>query len=201
MNKLIAVAVLTSVIAAPALAEGFYAAADIGQSKAANACQGTLGVGVSCSETGTGFRFGLGYQVNPNFAVEGGYLNVSEAVKMTDTSSVPGYTITATGKGRALQLAGVGIYPVNETFSVFAKAGLANVKVDVSGSVTPPLPGVSISDSGTDNNLAWGLGTQFNLGEKLAMRVQYEDLGKVGTAGSASKDKFTLISAGLVVKF
>jgi len=201
MKKIVAVALLTTLISAPAFAaDGLYAVVDIGQSKVADACQGTSGVGVSCTETGTGFRFGLGYQINPNFAVEAGYLNVSEAFKLTD-SSIPGYTINGKGKGTALQFSGIGIYPVNDTFAVFAKAGLANVKVDVSADVTPAVPGASFSDSGTSNNLAWGLGAQFNFSQNLALRAQYEDLGKVGTASSTDKNKFTLLSAGLVMKF
>ncbi|MDH2915985.1 MAG: outer membrane beta-barrel protein [Gallionella sp.] len=197
----VALAVATLLSTSALAAEGLYAVADIGQSKVADVCQGTLGAGVSCTETGTGFRFGLGYQVNPNFAIEGGYLNVSEATKITDSASVPGYTISAKAKGTALQVSGIGIYPVNDTFSVFAKAGLANVKVDVSGGVTPPIPGASLSDSGTNNNLAWGLGVQFDFSQKLALRAQYEDFGKIGTASSTDKNKFTLLSSGFVVKF
>lgn len=198
MNKFIAVAVLTSVISAPALAEGFYGFADLGKGKIADACTG-LTAGQTCSDSGTAFRFGGGYQLNQNLAIEAGYTNVSEASKFTDTSS-PGVTVSATAKVTAFQLGGVGILPLNEQFSVFAKAGLAHATTDISGTVTG-LPGVTYpSSSSKNNNFSWGLGAQYNLNNKLAVRAQYEDLGQL-TGNGTGLNKITLISAGLVMKF
>lgn len=198
MNKFIAVAVLTSVISAPAFAEGFYGFADLGKNKLADACTGVT-AGQTCSDSGTAFRFGGGYQLNPNLALEASYLNIGEASKLIDTST-PGVTVNATAKVTAFQLGGVGILPLNEQFSVFAKAGVALATTDISGTVTG-LPGVTFpSSSSKNNNFSWGLGARYILNDKLAVRAQYEDFGQVDGNGT-TKSKVTLMSAGLVVMF
>lgn len=198
MKKIFASFFLASIVSTHAFAESFYGFADLGKGKAAEGCVGVT-AGQTCSDSGTAFRFGGGYQLNPNFALEASYLNIGEASKLTDTS-IPGITFTGTVKVTTLQLGGVAIMPLNEQFSAFAKAGLAHVTVDTSATVTGAAITVP-SESATNNNFFWGLGAQYNLTDKLAVRAQYEDLGTIGDANATGDTKFTLMSAGLILKF
>ena len=85
---------------------------------------------------------------------------------------------------------GVGILPVGEKFELFAKAGYSRVELDAT--ISDPLLG-TISASTTENELAYGAGFNFKLGDKVAIRVEYETFDTV--------DDLNMTSAGAVLRF
>ena len=73
---------------------------------------------------------------------------------------------------------------------MFAKAGFARVEVDAT--ISDPLFGtISASDSG--NELALGVGFNFKIGEKFALRAEYETFD--------TADSMDVISAGAIWRF
>ncbi len=117
--------------------------------------------------TGFAFMGGVGYRINQYFAVEGGYLRLpSPSLK---TNLLPPL------KGKigmnSIYLAAKGIYPINNQFDVFAKAGAAVL-----------LPSSSIKLEGTSTNISLknshkvlpfvGAGVDYNITPNIAVTAQ-----------------------------
>ncbi|MEW6563537.1 MAG: outer membrane beta-barrel protein [Pseudomonadota bacterium] len=173
-------------------AENMYVAVDAGQSKAADACTG-IPAGVSCKNTGTAARIAGGYNFNTNFGLEASYTDYG---KGSMSGTVLGFPVTGSFSTTAVQLAGVGMLPLNDSFSLTAKLGWASASVKASAAVGP----VAASATSTNNNAVWGIGAQYNLTPTIGLRLNYEDLGKVGNA-QTGKSKLTAVTGGVVVKF
>ncbi len=175
--------------AAPASAQvGGYAGASLGMSTSsdfndlcdqANAFYGSA----SCTKNPIGLKIFGGYQFNQNFAAEGGYYSTGD------------FKIDAGGGSQkasatSLFVAGVGLMPVSPTVSLLAKVGLHFWDAKTSGGLG------SSSDSG--NDLFFGFGGKFAIGERSAVRVEYE-LYKATSGGSDFNVNF--LSAGFEMKF
>ena len=115
-----------SFLAFPAFAQspdsGFYVGGHIGQAEAKDACDG-LAAGVSCDDKDTAWRILGGYQFNRNLAIEGAYTDLGEL-----SASAPGASGSA--EANALELTGVGSFPLGNPFSVYGKAGIYRGEVD-----------------------------------------------------------------------
>ncbi|MES1982367.1 MAG: porin family protein [Pseudomonadota bacterium] len=176
MEKII-IGVLLATALAPAYSadEVFYVGANLGQARAS----GTLSGGAS-SATDTSFSVLGGYQINKIWAAELQYVDLGRI-------AYSGSTTTATST--ALALSALGMWPIDNNFSVFGKAGLA----------------YSTTTSGRpqDTNrigIAIGFGGQYNMSNVLGIRAGY-DRYEVGKSSDGNDGNYGVISAGLVYKF
>ncbi len=168
--KKITIAILMSVfVAGPAVAAetGFYVGVNAGSAK----------IDEPGFESTTEYGLLGGYSFNQNFAGEVAYTNFGSK----------DYSGLLTVKSNGFSVSGVGSYPFNDMFSVFAKIGLASTELKASGAV-----------GGSENNtdLTWGIGGQFNINRQIGIRLGY-DLYKVGENVTADQK---LTSIGLVFK-
>lgn len=163
-----AVAMALGLISMPALAadgQGFYAGAGVGQ----------LGVDfsgdidtspISFDDSDTAFRIFGGWQFNDNFGLEAGYVDGGTA---SETLVIEGtdvdFDIDVTGIDLMLR----GVLPVGESFFAFAQAGVIFWDADFKASAL----GVSESDSDSGEDLVYGAGIGFNLGDNAGVRVEY----------------------------
>lgn len=181
-----------------AMAENYYAALDLGQSKGSDICTG-LSAGISgCEDTGTAYRIVGGYQITPNWGVEVSYADYgSGSAGSGNVGGSLGF-VSGTWKATGLEVSGVGTLPVSGAFSLTGKIGLAStdVKADYSSSLLG-----SINESASNTKLAFGIGARFDVNSNLAIRAQYEDFGTVGDANSTGTTKLTMLSVGALVKF
>lgn len=179
-----------------AMAEGsgFYGAVDIGQAKQKDSCTGTP-AGVSCTATATAFRIGGGYQLNPNVGLEVSYGDYGAAKA---TGPVLGTPVTASLAATGFQVSAVGSLPVSDAFAFTGKIGVANTTLKVSAAAL----GLNIGlGSASTTTLAYGIGVRYNLTPTIAIRAQYEDLGKMSYPGGGGKTGLSLISAGVTFGF
>lgn len=156
---------LTQVIGATTLALGYastalagnglYIGGSIGEMDA-DVCGG-LAV-VSCDDSDTSWKIYGGYEVSPNLALEGGWIDLGEY-----SASGFGGTISTDSDGFFVN--GKGILPLNEAFSVFGKVGFLFWDTDVSGTI-------NTSDDGTD--LIFGFGAQYMLNEQFSIVGEWE---------------------------
>lgn len=204
--KKIALIALLSALAVPAMAEGLYVVGSVGQSKA-DLDQGYLdgadrslpGFSSSIDKTDTAYKLQLGYQFNQNLAIEGGYVNLG---KLTYSGSAPGVgNKSVEFKAQGLNLSAVGILPLTERVSVFAKVGAIYAKVERTAAVHTTLVQASSSESSTDLKGTWGLGASFDLTKNLAVRAEYEQFHKLGKNDKTGEANVDLISAGVAYKF
>jgi OOP family OmpA-OmpF porin len=139
----------------------------------------------SVDESDTGFKIYGGFQFNKYLGAEVGYVDLGKAGV---SGSVLGVPFTGDAGATAWTFAGVGTLPLNESFALFGKVGLANWKVNASASGFG-----STDDSGTD--AFFGIGGRYNLNKNWGLVLEYEQY----TAGDWGDASFT--SLGVRYKF
>lgn len=192
--------------AAMAQDAGWYGGANVGQSRAtiddprirSNLLNnGFTSVTIADDDRSTGFKIFGGYQLNKNFAVEGGYFDLGNFGYSATT--VPAGTLNGNMKVRGLNLDLVGTLPMTDKFSVFGRLGVnyAQTRDNFSGTgavnVTNPNPRKN------DTNYKFGAGLQYAFTDSLAMRVEAERYRINDAVGN--KGDIDLYSVGLIYRF
>lgn len=170
--------VALSGVSQSSFAQGMYGLVAIGSSMPTSSVKsdadasmkaaGATNLNTSMSN-GTAMKLQAGYNVNPNFAVEGGYF---DSGTMTYSGTATGATISADIRATGLQIALLGIAPINDKFSIFAKAGYTAVTVKTTAKVN-----TATSSSSTDkNNSGFGLGVTYKISDNLGVRAEWESV-------------------------
>lgn len=185
---------------------GWYVGANVGQSRAkiddARITSSLLGAGFATTSIkddnrDTGYKVFGGYQINKNFALEGGYFDLGQ-FGFTATA-VPTGTLNGRIKLRGLNLDLVGIAPLTDRFSVFGRVGVNHAQARDSFIGTGAVHVLNPNPTKRDTNYKFGLGVQYDFTEALAMRVEGERYRINDAVGN--KGDINLISAGLVYRF
>jgi OOP family OmpA-OmpF porin len=173
----ILVATLMIVGSQLAMAEGLYVLGAVGSTIPASSVKSdtdtvltALGVRnlSSSMSNGTSMAGALGYAINENFAVEGGYLNSG---KMTYSATATGATINVDVTVTAMQVALLGVAPMNDKFSLFGKIGYSWTTAKTSGTVNS----VAITSTSTDKtSTGYGAGAMYKFTDQLSLRASYE---------------------------
>lgn len=195
--------------ACTAHAEGFYVGASYGQShfrddssrsdvEAYMADEFSSDASVSSFKNDNrdnGYKLFAGYKFNENFAMEASYVDLGEIkASMGYTAySADGY-VTATGEASAVALSFVGMLPVGQGFTLFAKAGPmqsrfeVNIKDDYAGDV------YTQNTRAIDLAAAMGVGVSYNLLDNVDIRFEVERFAKMGNSdtGEIDVDLFSL---------
>jgi OOP family OmpA-OmpF porin len=139
-----------------------YIGISAGQSDFDDACSGLS----SCDDTDTAYKAFMGMH-KKHFGVETSFVWFGEADTTDDIFGV--------------QIQGVGIYPVTDNFSGFAKAG-----------------GLVYEGDSIDSDITWalGAGVQYEFNSSLGLRAEYEWFSDIDTVGDTS-----LITAGIFYNF
>ncbi|MES2069497.1 MAG: outer membrane beta-barrel protein [Pseudomonadota bacterium] len=201
----------TTALASSAYAEDLYVVGSVGQSKFNGVSQSgydaTLnnsGGAVQSSnlkDTDTGFKLLMGRQFSPNFAVEGGYVNLGKAkynAALSDGSASANY------KSYGGVVDAVGILPLSNEFSLFGKGGLYYGKTSVDSSNSSAMAGSAFNSLGSDwkTSLNYGAGLSYAINKNVSIRGEYERFSKVGdNVSTGGKSNVDLLSVGLVAKF
>jgi OOP family OmpA-OmpF porin len=98
-----------------------------------------------------GFKATLGYQLSPSFALEGGYAN---------------------SKSTGMNIAGLGLVPMSDQFSLFGKVGYATEALRTNWS----LGGLPSIGSPERSNVGMGFGGIYQLDPKIGLRAEFEQL-------------------------
>lgn len=156
--------------------EGLYLGFNLGQSKYdaelndfSELDDGSI-ISANLDEKDTSFSFTLGYQLTPNFSVEGGYIDLGElhlnAVSDGSNFYSPG-AVNFTVETDGLFFDVKGQLPINEQFSLYGKLGL--LQWDGNASISDSTGGVSADGSDT----FFGFGASFNINDSLLFNVDY----------------------------
>lgn len=183
MKKVLATALLCAAITTPALAQKanhWYLALDAGTLQMKNTDYPNPG-----SLTVSG-----GYRFSPNFALEGGLTGYGDSTLVYNN----GTTTAQQGDARFLVL---GILPLSQSFELFAKAGIGfhTAKVTGTGAYAN-----TYSKETTSNGII-GIGGQFNINQRFALRLQYESLGKAKSSPSDPGADISRVTFGGVLNF
>ncbi len=155
----------------------------------------------------TAWKLYGGLQWNKYWGAEAGYANLGQFQNNYSLSATNSSAI-GTNKLSAWTLAGTGTYPINDAFSLNAKAGVALLRSNYSFSGAGPsfLSGDNGNDRST--NLLLGVGGQYNLNKNVALRLDYENYGKVGqnsnnltAVGATGDTRPSMLSASVKYMF
>jgi len=159
------------------MAQGLYALGTLGITIPASSVKSDLdkvmtAVGVrglsSSMSNGTSMGGGLGYALSESFSVEGSYLNTG---KMTYSATGTGVKVSAGTTVTAMQVALLGITPVNDKVSLFGKLGYSWTTAKTSGTVNS----TAIPSTSTESSSAgYGVGALYKLTDQLSLRASYE---------------------------
>jgi len=149
MKKIALAVLLSAIVAAPAVAADMYVGVNVGSAK----------IDLSGADSTTSFELLGGYTFNEYFAAEIAYTDFGSK----DYSN-------GNLKSSGARFSGVGSYPINEQFSVFARLGFASTTVDVTVA-SGPLAG---SQSASHSDLTYGIGGQFNINKQFGIRLGYD---------------------------
>lgn len=220
MTAAVATVALLGASASVAQDTGFYVGADVGQSSIDSNQRGldstvvaafeSFGVTVldgSSEVSEDAFTWGLivGYRVLPYLAFEASYGDLgsfeykargtlSNGVSVTDGR----VHIEANGQGPTLSA--LGILPIRDLWSVYARAGVAFMDVDYDISVTVDDQSASDSLSRSSENFLWGVGAGFT-GGHWTTRVEYQQITDVGDNDVIGKADVSRIVLGVIYRF
>jgi OOP family OmpA-OmpF porin len=142
----------------------------------------------------TGYKLQLGYTLNKNWALEGGYTNLGQAKYTTFN---PRYTANGSKRADLFNLDLVANVELSESFSLLARLGgyRWQTKSDL-----PSLVGMtSITDNGYDFKA--GVGLQYDFNKRVGMRGEFERFNGIGNSLTSGDSKVNLFTVGAVLKF
>jgi OOP family OmpA-OmpF porin len=165
---------------------------------------GATATSLSKNETDTGYKAYVGYRLHQNFAVEGGYTDFGK-ISATRTMTAPAVgTFHADSKASGWHVDAVGIWPMQNNFSLFGKLGLIFNEVKTSlgttGAVALPA-GTNTSPKHSGSNLKLGIGAGYDFTPTVGARVEWERASKLGDDSTGGKSDVDLLSVGVVFRF
>ncbi len=212
MNKKIAftfIAALGLTAAAPSYAQ-WYVGATGGQTdiKANNAqlADQFLDLGFDSANTstnkrGSGYRVFGGYQIHRYLATELSYVDLGRYDSHTTVSPTGALDSRTKISGGEISL--LGMLPITDGFSVFAKVGAfaAETKASYvgSGSVQTVNGGQSQKQKGTE--LSYGVGADYLIDKRFAVRGEWSRYTKLGNELTGGKTDVNLYSVGVLYRF
>ncbi len=168
----------TSVIAQDA--PGWYIGGNIGRTHANfnnDAINNQfIGSGFAVTSTSTDNRstggklFG-GYQLNPNFAVEGGYFDLG---RFNYSGTTTGGAYNGNTRVNGLNLDLVGTLPLTDRFSVLGRVGAAYARTRDDFASTSFVPVNTFNRSRNETGVKFGVGIQYAITEALSLRGELE---------------------------
>jgi len=184
MNKnllLLALTAALGVTSAQAADTGFYIGGSFGQSQISDFSGSdldselaTLGITstTTTDDSDSGWKVFAGYKIMKNLAVEGSYTNLGEATARTVVTTPLAGTFNTTLEFESWSISAVGILPLNDQFSLFARLGLNVWNLDGSTTGTGSGSAVTTGDDGAD--VVYGLGASYNFSQNLSLRGEWE---------------------------
>ena len=178
-----AIAATTVLAAAGALAQP-YVGGSVGQSD--------YNIDGASDNKDTAFKLVGGWMFNPNFGVEASLFDLG---KVQGSVALPLIgNVSAEAKVRGVGVYGLAALPI-EQFSLFAKAGFAYSRAEVSA--TSAFGGGS--DTASKFNPAFGIGASYAFTKNIGARVEWERFRI--EYPSSQKEDLDLISIGVTYSF
>ena len=153
---------------------------------------------VSTSSTNPNLR--LGYQFNPNWAVEASYDRIGNLAVQSAISQPAPDTANGTWNARGLGLHVLGIMPVDKQWSFYGRLGVEQWRTSLS--VASNAGGTTqLSNTSNNASLALGAGTSYALSKNIDLTGEYTRYTAVGASTTTGRMPVNQFSAGLRFHF
>ena len=153
-------------------------------------------------EKDTGLQLGVGYQLNPNFALELHYGDLGR-VELSANNALPPLQIDSQIETQALALDFVASFPATEQLNVYAKVGAVRWDIDAETTLVDQLDSSRNNSSQVNANgvsAKFGIGVRFDLSEQFALGLELEQF-KAGESDSTGREQLRLANATLIYRF
>ena len=129
----------------------------------------------SIDDTDTSLKIFVGADINPNFAVEFGYIDFGEF-----SAHYPLYDENDCAEGSALFATAICQADITGQFRLFGKLGFAYWDVDFTADATILGTPISASGDGTGMDLLYGIGINSKATDQISIRAEWEQYKDVG---------------------
>jgi OOP family OmpA-OmpF porin len=180
-SKLLGLALAGSLVLTPAIgiAADFYGGVGFGQSKTKdyddyvveNFDDGSI-TSASFDDSDSALRIFVGAEINPNFSLELGHVDLGEASTSAQSDGSVFYAagpVKHSASADGLDLSVIGRIPISEAAAAHVRAGF--FKWDVSERISDSTGGASGSEDGTD--FFFALGGEYRAAEQFGLRAEY----------------------------
>lgn len=148
-------------------------------------------------DTDNGYKAFVGWQFNPNWAIEGGYVDLGSYGYFLDTT--PAGTLSGDIDLRGLYVDLVGRMPITERFSLFARIGAIYAEADTRFFGTGAVNVLDPNPTAEEVKMKFGAGMEFAFTRALSMRIEAERYRVDDAIGNTGD--IDMLSAGLVWRF
>ncbi|MEN9659933.1 MAG: hypothetical protein RL571_3398 [Pseudomonadota bacterium] len=159
-KNILASLILSTLIASPVFAEGFYIGADLGGSNMSAEIDDQ-----NFNKNNAAWGLNGGYKFSPYLAAELGYRDFGKLELNPDIGD-------ASIKTKAVQASVLASYPFNDAFSVFGRLGIASITLTTEEGDTEP-------QKGTQIKALFGIGAQYALNKNFSLRAEYNQYAKI----------------------
>lgn len=143
---------------------------------------------------------GIGYHVNPNFALEADWLDLGRATANVHAFAPADFFIHQDADAQGVTVDAYGLIPINHVVSLFGKVGLFNYTLDEHLSSDQPLPPpTDFSVSGTTWDL--GVGAEIHFTPMMGLRAGFTSYRHVGDANTTGRQNLGLAYAQFYLNF
>lgn len=179
-----------SVLASP---NGVYVGAGIAQTDTDYTVSNqNLSPGDRSDHSGLGWSANVGYQFNPNFALQTDYIDYHDA-NFKNINGISG--AKANYEQGSLDLVGKLMYPFGNGFNIFATGGLAYVHLDRSTNSTAKAAGLTLSDKDALRP-TYGVGAGYDFYPGWSVLVNWSQI-----PGGGSIEQSNYLGAGVTYHF
>lgn len=205
LNMAISLALLA--LSQATMASDWYVVGDVTHSKdslkkgtfdTALTSAGATSLSSSDSGSSNQWRLQLGYDVNKYLSLEGGYIDFGKAKY---SATYTGGSATGELKAGGFDLVALGKLPLTDSFAVFAKAGVVDVKAKSSLTASAPASAATGSDSHTEVRPLVGLGASYKVADNLDLRAEYDHVNGIGKSGATGTLDSNMVSLGVAYHF
>jgi OmpA-OmpF porin, OOP family len=155
-------------------------------------------------DTDIGYRNFGGYRFTRHWGVELGFSDLGRSNSLSD----PGLASAARpgGQPSAWTLAGTGVLPLGNAFSLQGRVGLSVFAPDASSASAGAALGATLQSAGIGAgspryrpSVLWGFGGQYDLNSSVGLRLDYNNFGRLSDEQGGARSDLWSINA--VVRF
>lgn len=137
--------------------------------------------------TPTIYNLYVGYQINQNVALEGGYIGSTNVTYAASGGNLAG-PVTASARINGGTVAAVGMLPLAKQFSLLGKVGVAYMQVTATVTGLAGTPSVS----GITTDITYGVGAKYDYSNAVSMRLNLDNLNIGSSSFSGRRNVWTV---------
>jgi OmpA-OmpF porin, OOP family len=165
-------------------------------------------VTLKTEENDVGYNITFGYRFSRYFAAElglaqfGSVETTGRADAETEDGTVPvGIKLGFSAGGP--MLSAIGILPLNEKFELFGRLGylFTSSERELTSRVDGQAGALFGSIKGDSQDVVLGVGASYNVNQVYSVRLEYQQIDKLGESDTAGEEDVNVISVGMLMRF